>query len=137
MSRGQSTVVGTILLVAVVVLGVTLFGFFSLASVTDAADGPVVDVAATLTSTGLTLTHGGGDSLPAQELVVIVRNDSTSVSLPFEAEALGGDGDGLFEPGERWTNTSTLPDGHRLTIIVVHEPSNAVLFDGTKERTAA
>ena len=130
MSRGQSTVVGTILLVAVVVVSVTTFGLFSLSSITDRNESPMVDIDATLTVDGLALTHAGGDPLDATALIVRVDNDTDESFSDFEAGNLPGDD--RFAPGERWTNASTLPRGDRLTVWLIHEPSNSVLFQGDK-----
>lgn len=133
MSRAQSTVLGTILLVAVVVLGLTVAGLFSVASITDAADSPVVDLSATLTPTELGLVHEGGDGMATAVLAVHVRNDDADASYSFADGTLAGDSDDRFEPGERWTlaHGLSLEAGDRVRVLVVHDDATVVL-DATR-----
>lgn len=118
------------MLVAVVVVTMTVFGTFSIASVLDFESEPFVEIEGTLDTDGLTLTHAGGDNLAVSGLTVYVSNDTTRPEVDFESGTLTGDGDDRFEPGERWTNDSTLPTGDRLTVVLAHEPSNSVVFRG-------
>jgi FlaG/FlaF family flagellin (archaellin) len=132
-SRAQSTVLGTIMLVAVVVLGLTVAGLFTVASITDAADEPVVDLSATVTATELALVHESGDGLETTALAVHVRHDGTEAVHAFADGTLAGDGDDRFEPGERWTvaHGLALDEGDRVRVLVVHDERSIVL-DATR-----
>ena len=127
-SRAQSTVIGTILLVAVVVVALTVFGSYSLGSITDDSRGPAVDLSASVTATNLTLVHEGGEAMETTSLTVHVRHDAETIHS-FSDGTLTGDGDGRFEPGERWTvaHGLSLDDGDRVRVLVVHDNRTVVL----------
>ena len=118
------------MLVAVVIVTVTAFGTFTIASVLDFDSEPFVEIEGTLDADGLRLTHAGGDTLATSGLTVYVTNTTTRSEIDFESGTLTGDDDERFEPGERWTNESSLPTGDRLTVVLAHEPSNSVVFRG-------
>ena len=72
--RAQSEIVGTMLMVATVVVSVTLFGGFALSFYTDTAtDGsPNVDLDVALSPSEATVIHGGGGSLVRESVTVCV-----------------------------------------------------------------
>lgn len=131
-ARGQSEVVGVILLTAVVLVLVTLVGagiLFQWQSETD--DDPRVDVESELDATTLTLRHQGGDRLPAASVRVALRgNASADVSLANFTHRPGD----RFEPGSTWRHDRFTADlGGVVTVLVIHDPSNTVLYERTHE----
>ena len=132
-SRAQSTVLGTIMLVAVVVVTVTVFGTYSIVSVTDSRTGPVVEQSASVTTADLTVVHEGGEAMETGVLTVLVRTDGTEATYSFADGTLAGDGDDRFEPGERWTvpHGLALDDDDRVRVLVVHDDEWVVL-DATR-----
>ena len=130
--RGQSEVVGVVLLTAVVLVLVTLVGaavLFQWESETE--DDPRVAVESELTETTLTVRHQGGDRLPAASVRVALRgNASADVAL---ADFSDGAGD-RFEPGSTWRHDAFAGDIESVVIVlVIHDPSNTVLHEETHE----
>lgn len=132
--RAQSEVIGTILLVGVVVITVTTAGAFYLSNLSDSETGPTTDFNATVTTSSVNITHLGGDSIARDELTVIVRNNSNTQQFSVADGTLtNSDADEQFELGERWdTSSISLPAGETVRILVVHDPSNTLLYDGRK-----
>lgn len=126
--------VGTLLMVAVVVLTVTVFGVFSVGSMLDSSDEPILDVDGTLTDEGLELVHRGGDALAETDLQVLVRGDAEAV-IDFEDGTMATviADDGRFEPGERWRNDTDLPSSDELEVFLIHEPSNTIVYRETNQ----
>ncbi|QSG11919.1 Pilin/Flagellin, FlaG/FlaF family [Halapricum desulfuricans] len=132
--RAQSEVVGVVILVGVfAVLAVTV-GTVVIGNVTEqAGDEPLVDLNASATTDSLTLVHGGGDSLEAADVDVIVRNTSEERRLDLEVfDETQGNDDDRFTAGEK-RRYETPFDSGTLRVLVVHEPSNAVIHDETIE----
>lgn len=148
-SRAQSEVVGSILLVAIVVLAISVIGTLVLTGLFDKQDPVSADVQGqlTLNESGdyvVRFDHGGGDSIESSELRVVVRNESgAQEEVQFDGTAYSGDGNGRFDPGEQWENSSivctdsdcpvVISEGEPVQIILVHDATNTVLFNG--ERT--
>ncbi|MFB6196596.1 MAG: type IV pilin [Haloplanus sp.] len=126
--RAQSEVVGTILLVGLVVVTVGVVGTATLGPVTSMGDGPRAAITGTVGTDAVALNHQGGDSLPSAELRLILRVDGTKRAYAWRPTHLSGS-DETFDPGDRWRNAST-PYGSRdvVTLMLVHAPSNTVLF---------
>ncbi|MFB6123652.1 MAG: type IV pilin [Haloferacaceae archaeon] len=127
--RGDSEIVGTLLLTATVVVLVSVVGYYALSNV-GGGDAPPVQVAGGVTSDAVTLVHGGGRSIDASSLDVVLRFDGTERRYDFEADGDCGDDDGRFEPGERWSLTEPLPyaPGDVVELLLVDGDRNAVLF---------
>lgn len=124
-----------ILLAGIVVLAVSAFSVAYVAS-TSADGGPPVEVEGDVTRDTLFLNHTAGESLSNASLRVVWRNASAGNSIDFENGSLTGT-DATFDPGDRWT-APPFPDGRRfaddesVTLYLVHEPSNSVLYSGER-----
>lgn len=91
--RGQSSVVGSILLVGLVVVSTTLvggYGFYTVTQTSDSADHFVDDTAV--------VTQTGGEPVDETDLDVVFRNVSDESRVGFVVD--DGDGDSVFETGE-------------------------------------
>lgn len=134
-ARAQSDVVGTILLIGVVTLTVSMVGTGLLSSMQASTADPQANLDGRVIQGNLTLVHRGGDSLNETELQVRVANDTVAPVTDFEdGEIVRGTDDGLFERGEQWRNTTTIPNGSQLEVWVIHEPSDTLLYDETVYR---
>ena len=146
-ARGQSEVIGSILLVAVIVVAVSTIGAIVLSEIgtQDEPVSAVVEGSVTAENDGtVQFEHGGGDSVEASDLTVLVANESgPQQEFPFTRGDIDGDGDERFEQGERWTNSTIVctsgpcpvhvtSDSERVRIVLVHDPSGTLLFDGTR-----
>jgi flagellin-like protein len=145
-ARGQSEVIGSILLVAVIVVAVSTIGGILLSEIGSQEDPPsaVVEGSVTEANNGtVQFEHGGGDSAEASALTVLVANESgPQRAFPFTPGDIHGNGDNRFEQGERWTNSTILckspscpvpvSDSERVRIALVHEPSGTLLFEGAR-----
>jgi PKD repeat protein len=104
-ARGQSELLGEILLVGAVVLAVGVGGAFVLADLADPGDEPYADVDASLDDGTLVLVHRGGQALPVADLRLRVGVNGTPVTgVTWANGTIEGDGDRRFEFGERFTH---------------------------------
>lgn len=135
-ARGQSEVVGSLLLVAVTVIAVSTVGTIAFSGILseEGSVSVVIDGEVTTESDGtIRFQHGGGDSLAVADVTIVTRSESTDRRLLFTAGDVRGDGDEYFDPGERWINRSvTFEDGERVQLLLVHEPTETVLYDGVR-----
>lgn len=124
--RAQSDVLGTILLVAIVVIGVTTVTAATLLDRT-AVEEPHADIDTNVTDRRILLNHTGGEPLDAGLLSVTVRNGDG-----FVTDRLTGVGD-RFDPGEGWSTEHGLPvgDGDRVRVLLVHD-NRTVLVDAER-----
>jgi len=96
--RAQSEVIGSLLLVALVIVSVTFAGGVAVANYSNqTSDGPLFECEIEYADDVVKVTHQGGDSAPASQLTTVLRNDS-SQSVSFTD--IEGNGDGQFDPGE-------------------------------------
>ncbi|MGZ0746498.1 type IV pilin N-terminal domain-containing protein [Haloparvum sp. AD34] len=130
--RAQSEIVGTILLVAIVVIGVTTIGSVLFLSFDQPAK-PTAEVNATANATTLELTHVADEPIAVDELRLVVRNGTDEGRAAF---ADGSISTGDFTVADRWTAAWTTlgidpnPD-EKVTVVLVHDPSNSVVYRGT------
>lgn len=133
--RGQSEVLGGILLAGIVVLAASAFSVAYFATIS-ADGGPAVEVVGDATRDTLFLDHTAGESVSTASLRVVWRNASTADSIDFENGSLTGT-DATFDPGDRWT-APPFPDGGQfaanesVALYLIHEPSDKVLYSGTR-----
>lgn len=120
--RGQSEVIGVVLLTGIMVITVGLVGAFVLANVDD-RPGPTADFVVTVESSSLEVAHDGGTPL-ALEDVEVVLDGETRIPLEDFTE-LQGNGNARFDPGEIREHGHSAAETIR--VAVVHEPSNTVL----------
>lgn len=134
--RGQSETIGSILLVAIVVLTVSVFGAYALGQLGD-GEKPRVEIQSNISTNELSLTHAGGDSLHGDELAVIIRWNGNETRLGFASQgSYDTDNGGLFEAGETWTLNNPPYDQHdTATVYLVHVPSGSVIYRGARTVT--
>lgn len=126
--RGQTEVVGVLLLTGVVVVTASLVGvaFFDAVAT---EDGPTADLDAAVTASALTVSHHGGDALSMGTIEVAVRNETRTWRYSLSpANVTRGDGDERFEPGETWS-LRTVPYQSRdvVTVFVVSPSTGTAL----------
>lgn len=132
--RGQSESVGSVLLLGVVIVIVGAFGVFFLSTGFGGANDGSVNVVGDVADDALELTHSGGRSLPLSDLRVVVRGGSgrSECGLDSTCEsgttALDGDGDDRFDAGETWRLNWTPTGGEELTVTLVDDGGNRVLY---------
>jgi flagellin-like protein len=125
--RGVTSVLGVVLLVAIaIVIGTTLamFSLMYVESLNEPAPGVTID--ATTTDGEIRFSHRAGAAIPNDELAVVVRTPTTTTRVPFGQSTLTG-ADGEFAAGERWRYCKLSEPGTRVTVQLVHEPSEAVV----------
>lgn len=124
--RGQSEVVGVLLLTGVVALLVGLVGVQVLGT-TDRADEPVVALDASVDASSVELQHGGGDGLDSEDVEVVLQGTATERYDLGSFTVVQGDG-GTFEAGERWRHAHSLSGSVRI-LVVRHGETESVLLD--------
>lgn len=124
--RGQSEVVGTLLLVAVIVVAATAVGTFVLLSLSDEPAPPRVELSAAVDESDVTVTHEAGEPLDLRDIQLVVRHGDQQQTLDFES--------GRLEPGESVTRAHglTVTTGDRVDVVVVHVPTRTVLLDANR-----
>lgn len=131
-SRAQSEAVATVLLLVTVVTLVSVVGYAVLGTI-EPDGGPTADVGATVTDSTVTLVHRGGDPLAGDALTVVLRHGGTEDRYDFATDGSYGT-DAVFDPGESWRLDGAVPyaPGDQVEVLLLHEPSNTVLFRGLK-----
>ena len=124
--RAQSESLGTLLLVAVVVISVGTFGIYYVASVTGDTGGEnSVSLDIDATPEELRLTHNGGESVSGSSFEVTVKNASGESTYVFDDGTVrGGDGDGRLDAGEVWRLPLTQSAGSEVVVTVVNAGEN-------------
>lgn len=130
-ARGQSEVLGSVLLVAVIVVAVSSIGVIAFTGMLSEAEPVSAVVEPAVTPESIAFRHGGGDPLAPSDLEVVARSNSSLQRVPFENGTTSGEAD-RFEPGDRWVHPHSFGDDERVRLILIHEPTNAVLFDGVR-----
>lgn len=130
--RGVTPVISAVLLVAVVTIIVAVVGGAVLSGVAD--DGPqgaFTDASITLTESEVTVSHLGGESVPLDDLSLVLRNDTTQTRYALSAANLSDASDAVFDPGETWTRTHeiSINSGETLHAYLVHTPSGTVVAE--------
>ncbi|WP_248896498.1 type IV pilin N-terminal domain-containing protein [Haloplanus halobius] len=130
MSRAQSEVVGSLLVLVTVVFLVSVVGYYALSDIA-VDDGPTADITGDVRAESVTFTHRGGDPIPGDELTVILRYDGTGQRYDFATAGSYGN-DSVFDPGETWTLDGSVPydTGDQVELRLVHEPSGTTLVRG-------
>jgi hypothetical protein len=125
--RSQSEVIGVTLLTGVVAVVALIVGGVIITQSSGGDEGPTTDFVLDANQTDAFLTHNGGDTLELSTLMVLYEHPGDVKRLP-PVPANTSDGDARLRPGERieWTHNFSSGD---LTVTVVHDPSNTVLFE--------
>jgi PKD repeat protein len=123
--RGQSEVVGVVLLTAVIVLVVSVAGLFILSNTTTDAP-PRISFDADATTQNITVYHAGGETIPEEELDIILRGASRErYAFSTFTQSIGSDAT-VFEAGDEWYRSHGI-DGEEVEVLIVHRPSNEVI----------
>ena len=125
--RGVSPVIGVILMVAITVILAAVIGGFVLNLGGDLQSTPQAQLSLEPgdSSNNVFINHNGGDSLDPDNLRV-TSPDGTISSQP----STWGDGSGEFSVGEQ-TTVTTSSGGSKITIRLIHTPSDSILVEGT------
>ena len=127
--RAQSEVVGVVFLTAVVAALALTVGAAVIAGSTGGDADPTTDFVLEVTASDALLSHNGGDVLDLSALTVILERDGTDQRFT-PAPADTSDGDARFAPGDRISYAHGYAGGD-VTVVVVHRPSNTVVFEET------
>lgn len=126
--RAQSEVIGVVILIGVVV---TMVGIVSVVVLSDAGtdESILADVSVEANGTHLSVTHIGGEGIPTDEVVVVVRGSDRVTRFAVDGSNLtADDGDGDFEFGESLVRGHGHAGGDA-RILVVHRPTNEGLAE--------
>lgn len=120
--RGQSELVGSILLAGVVVLAVAAFGISVFNSV-DTEDRQLTDISVVVAADSVTVSHAGGEPIAASDLAAVISFDGHSER--YNAGDMGVSTP--FRTGEQWVISSDLPysesdagESVSVTVISIH-----------------
>jgi hypothetical protein len=127
--RAQSESVGVILLTAVVVIVVSAAGVFVLADA-DGDETTRVDLSIEVTEAGVAVAHNGGNSVPLDDLRVVVRNGSETWRPDVnESGIVGNSTDEQFDRGDRWVWRESLATDEITTVQVFDLRTNTLLSE--------
>lgn len=123
--RGQSPVIGNLLIVAIALIiaavtGVAVLGF---AENVDNSP-PSVSIDTTVGESDVTVRHASGDILDPTAVEVIVEGPNATVRYPLEN--LRGDASSDFQAGDVFRLSHGVSSG-QVDVRVVHEPSNSLI----------
>lgn len=132
-NRAQSESIGVILLVGIVVISVTTVGAFVLSDISQATTTDA-DIAVDVSTSGVYLSHAGGDPLEMDQLLIVVRAGNRTLRPDFTPQTVYvGDDDGTFEPGERWADVNrTFDPNTPITISVFDRRTNSLVVKETR-----
>jgi len=136
--RGQSEVVGVLLLVGVGIVLIGIVAVFSLGFVERTAREPTTAAFETeVTERSVTVVHAAGDPLPVGETAIVLRTDGTRDRIPLDrlVPVTSDDDADLFTAGEGYRLSHDADD--RLQVTVVSETSGSVLHDRTYDLSGA
>jgi len=133
-NRAQSETIGTILLVGVVVVAVGTFGAFFLSGFVEESP-PLVSITVEGNESAATISHAGGNTVPADELSVTVSQGATTERYVLDdddpsSDFVKGNDPSRFAPGDRWefdVSDQPLVAYERITVRLIHEPTNEVV----------
>lgn len=160
-SRGVSPVIGTILVVAVVVIlaaviGATAFGFTD--DINEPPDKAVLDLDFKEADAEapaydeflweIELTHQGGEDVSGEDITVTLTHGSVELTGEYDETLTSGDevrvavihtngGHEDFDCGDENTACSlagdeeNFPDDDEMELLMIHEPSNTILYEET------
>jgi FlaG/FlaF family flagellin (archaellin) len=124
-SRGQSETIGVILLTGVLVVTSAVTGAVLLSQL-EAPDEPTTNLVVEVNASTLAVEHDGGDSLPLDDVTVVLGGDVDDERELADFSEDQGNGNDRFEAGERRTDAHGATDS--VTVLVVDDPSNTILL---------
>jgi flagellin-like protein len=135
--RAVSPVIGVILMVAITVILAAVIGTFVLGlgdSLGDSQPTAQLSVDIDQSNSDITIEHGGGDSIEAEALTVIISGDNSS-GTTVETEATSEFADrfnvGDVQETSFGGGSDTIANGEDIRVRVVHTPSDSILLDQT------
>lgn len=135
--RGQSEIVGTLFLTALVIALVTAVGMAFIGSLEE-SDKYTIDIEPAANESVVWLAHNGGSTVNRSDVVVHLDGSAGwTAEFRLNETTMTGDGDGAYEPGDTAVRSHGIT-GDWVDIMVVHEPSGTVLLRSTvdlRERT--
>lgn len=130
-SRGQSEVVGSLLVVAVAVVLGTVVLVAALSFLDGGQTTDPVSVSASVDAENVTVGHQAGRTIDVQQTTVILRQGDSERQVPLSAFArVSGDADGELVAGGSVRHAHESDPGP-LSVLVVDDARNQVLFERT------
>ena len=131
-TRGQSEVVGSLLLAAMFVITISLIGVAVLNTV-DAEKRQLTTVSVVVTTESVTVSHDGGEPMAPADLEAAVSFDGRSERY----NAADGGVSDPFSANDQWIINTTLPydetnAGKSVSVMVIAVNTNEVLYTGTE-----
>jgi flagellin-like protein len=131
--RGQSEVIGIVLLIGVVTVLVVGVGAVLISDLYQDEERSVAAVESNMNAQTVTLDVRGGDRIPASDVRVILRGDDEyRLQLGTNLSLRRGESNDTFAPGDKWQGENPI-DGGSVTLLVVETRSSAVLHKAEYE----
>jgi flagellin-like protein len=131
--RGQSEVIGIVLLIGVVTVLVVGVGAVLISDLYQDEERSVAAVESNVTAQTVTLDVRGGDRIPASDIRVILRGDEEyRLQLVTNLSLRRGESNDTFAPGDKWQGVNPIDSGS-VTLLVVETSSSAVLHKSEYE----
>jgi|GEM_PF-1971379 len=126
--RAQSSVIGVLLLTAVIIITVSTIGVFFLGTISEQADASerLVDLDVELTNETIEVHHATGDAVDYEDLALVLRKGSTTERYEMDKANVTGNANDQFEPGETFARNHSLGSG-AFRVRVFHTASNSML----------
>jgi flagellin-like protein len=126
--RGQSEVLGAVLLTGIVVVLVGTAGVFFFTDLNEDDEQLLANIEGEVTAERIALTHNGGDSFDSEEIGVVLTGDSER-ELGLKSDFSTSQSSDNLVPGDDWQHNTSgnliLGSGR---LLVIHEPTNTVLL---------
>jgi len=132
--RGQSEVIGIVLLVGVVTVLVVGVGAVLISDLLQNDEQTVASIESDVTAQNITLEVTGGDTIDASTVDVIVRSgdDEYRLGLAANFSLRRGGSNQTLEPGDRWQGATPITSGE-LRLLVVDTDTGALLHKAVYE----
>lgn len=127
--RGQSETIGSILLVAITVIAVSVVAGAMFAANTP-SEHPNARIHATADGANLSVEHRAGQPIREDDFDIVLRESGTTMPGPTGAPQLPpGDDDADFEPGETWVFDAGYPVAAGESVLLIYTKGDRVLLD--------
>ena len=129
--RGQSDLIGVILLTAVVVILVSVVGAFLFSSFQSETDSePRVSIITETNSSVILVKHNGGATFNSETIEVILRSQTEIRTRLSDDWSTATADSSRFEAGDVWRYTSPYSD-EQVRILIFDQESNTLLYSTT------